>query len=93
MAALSRAVTLYTTPFCPGCLRAKLALQRFAVPYTERDVTADWDAYADLLHLTHGQPHVPTLRMPSGELLIDPAPLVLLGKLTALSDPAHDYNG
>jgi mycoredoxin len=92
MAALSAGVTLYTTPFCPGCFRAKVVLQRFAIPYIERDVTADLDAYDDLLRLTHGRPHVPTLRMPSGELLIDPAPLALLGRLAALSDAAHNHD-
>jgi glutaredoxin len=79
---------LYTTPFCPGCFRAKAVLQRFAIPYTERDVTVDLDAYDDLLRLTQGRPHVPTLQMPSGELLIEPAPLALLGSLVDLATVA-----
>ena len=81
MAALAPDVTLYTTPFCPGCFRAKVVLQRFGIPYAERDVTADLDAYDDLLRLTQGRPHVPTLLMSSGELLIEPAPLALLSRL------------
>ena len=81
MAALAPGVTLYTTPFCPGCFRAKVVLQRFGIPYAERDITADLDAYDDLLRLTQGRPHVPTLLMPSGELLIEPAPLALLNRL------------
>ena len=86
MAALAPGVTLYTTPFCPGCFRAKVILQRFGIPYVERDVTADLDAYDDLLRLTRGQPHVPTLQMPSGELLVEPAPLALLGRLVDLTE-------
>ena len=81
MAALAPDVTLYTTPFCPGCFRAKVVLQRFGIPYAERDITADLDAYDDLLRLTQGRPHVPTLLMSSGELLIEPAPLALLNRL------------
>ena len=81
MAALAPDVTLYTTPFCPGCFRARVVLQRFGIPYAERDVTADLDAYDDLLRLTQGRPHVPTLLMSSGELLIEPAPLALLNRL------------
>ena len=86
MAALAPSVTLYTTPFCPGCFRAKVILQRFGIPYVERDVTVDLDAYDDLLRLTRGQPHVPTLQMPSGELLVEPAPLALLGRLVDLTE-------
>ena len=86
MAALAPGVTLYTTPFCPGCFRAKVILQRFGIPYVERDVTADLDAYDDLLRLTRGQPHVPTLQMPSGELLVEPAPLALLVRLVDLTE-------
>jgi mycoredoxin len=86
MAALAPGVTLYTTPFCPGCFRAKLVLRRFSIPYTERDVTVDLDAYDDLLRLTQGRPHVPTLQMPSGELLVEPAPLTLLGRLVDLAE-------
>ena len=86
MAALAPDVTLYTTPFCPGCFRAKVILQRFGIPYVERDVTADLDAYDDLLRLTRGQLHVPTLQMPSGELLVEPAPLALLGRLVDLTE-------
>ena len=86
MAALAPGVTLYTTPFCPGCFRAKVILQRFGIPYVERDVTVDLDAYDDLLRLTRGQPHVPTLQMPSGELLVEPAPLALLVRLVDLTE-------
>ncbi len=86
MAALAPGVTLYTTPFCPGCFRAKVILQRFGIPYVERDVTADLDAYDDLLRLTRGQLHVPTLQMPSGELLVEPAPLALLVRLVDLTE-------
>ena len=63
-----------------------MILQRFGIPYVERDVTADLDAYNDLLRLTRGQPHVPTLQMPSGELLVEPAPLALLGRLVDLTE-------
>jgi mycoredoxin len=86
MAALAPVVTLYTTPFCPGCFHAKVILQRFAIPYTECDVTADPDAYDDLLRLTQGRPHVPTLLMPGGEMLIEPAPLALLQRLVAMEE-------
>ena len=86
MAALAPGFILYTTPFCPGRFRAKVILQRFGIPYVERDVTVDLDAYDDLLRLTRGQPHVPTLQMPSGELLVEPAPLALLGRLVDLAE-------
>ena len=86
MASVAPVLTLYTTPFCPGCFRAKVMLQRFSVPYIERDVTADLDAYDDLLRLTRGQPHVPAIHFPSGELLIDPPPLTLLSRVVELAE-------
>ncbi len=42
-------VTLYTTVFCPFCVRAKRLLDRKGVAYEEFDVSGDGDLRAKML--------------------------------------------
>lgn len=51
-------VEIYTTPYCPYCLRAKALLSRKGVSYTEVDVTGDHEKRQWLLEVT-GQRTVP----------------------------------
>jgi glutaredoxin 3 len=51
-------VEIYTTPYCPYCLRAKALLSRKGVSYTEVDVTGDHEKRRWLLQVT-GQRTVP----------------------------------
>lgn len=51
-------VEIYTTPYCPYCIRAKALLGRKGVLYTEVDVTGDSRKRQWLLEVT-GQRTVP----------------------------------
>jgi glutaredoxin 3 len=53
-------VTIYTTPWCPYCVRAKRLLQQKSVPYEEVDVSEDDEARIQLSVRT-GQRTVPQI--------------------------------
>jgi glutaredoxin-like YruB-family protein len=53
-------VTVFTTPSCPWCRRAKEFLSQRGVPFVERDVAADPVASAEMIQRS-GQQGVPVL--------------------------------
>jgi len=55
-----KSVKVYTTPYCPYCVRAKRLLERKGVAYQEVDVAADDEARAMLAERT-GRRTVPQI--------------------------------
>ena len=55
-----KSVKVYTTPYCPYCVRAKRLLERKGVAYQEVDVAADDEARAILAERT-GRRTVPQI--------------------------------
>jgi glutaredoxin 3 len=55
-----KSVKIYTTPYCPYCVRAKRLLERKGVGYEEIDVAADDEARAALAERT-GRRTVPQI--------------------------------
>jgi glutaredoxin 3 len=55
-----KSVKVYTTPYCPYCVRAKRLLDRKGVPYEEIDVANDDQARVDLAERT-GRRTVPQI--------------------------------
>ena len=55
------AVTIYTTPICPYCLRAKRLLQQKGATLTEIDVSGDWAAREALVAKSGGRQTVPQI--------------------------------
>ncbi len=53
-------VTVYSTPTCPWCTRAKSYLNQSGVPYTEKDVSVDVAAAREMVKIS-GQMGVPVL--------------------------------
>ncbi len=53
-------VTVYTTPICPYCVRAKALLNRKGIPFTEVDVSQDHERRAWLIETT-GKRTVPQI--------------------------------
>jgi len=47
-----KSVKIYTTPYCPYCVRAKRLLERKAVPFEEIDVANDDEARIALAERT-----------------------------------------
>ncbi len=58
--AAPKKVTMYTTPWCPYCLRAKALLKRKNVPFEDIDVSADPAMRVKLREMT-GQRTVPQI--------------------------------
>ena len=55
------AVKFYTTTYCPYCVRAKMLLDKRAIPYDEIDVTHDAEARKWLVQATGGRRTVPQI--------------------------------
>ncbi len=53
-------VTVYSTPTCPWCTRAKAYLDETGVPYEEKDVSVDMEAAREMVKIS-GQMGVPVL--------------------------------
>jgi glutaredoxin 3 len=56
-----RKVTVYTTPICPYCVRAKHLLKKKGVPYEEIDVFMDSDARKAMQDKSGGANTVPQI--------------------------------
>jgi glutaredoxin 3 len=54
-------VTIYTTPICPYCVRAKQLFKHKGVAYEEVDVAFDSQRRAEMIERAHGQRSVPQI--------------------------------
>lgn len=72
-------VEVYTTTYCPYCVRAKALLTRKGVPFTEIDVTNDDAARLALVQRAEGRKTVP-------QIFINGAPVGGCDDLYALED-------
>jgi glutaredoxin 3 len=54
-------IVIYTTPFCPYCLRAKRLLAQKGATFEEIDVSGDWEARAKLAQKAGGLTTVPQI--------------------------------
>ena len=54
-------VEVYTTSYCPYCVRAKMLLRRKGVDFTEIDVTGDDELRAKMVELSGGRRTVPEI--------------------------------
>ena len=58
---MAKPVLIYTTPFCPFCVRAKSLLSKKGVTYEEVDVMMDEKALADMRAKSGGARTVPQI--------------------------------
>ncbi|MEZ5210021.1 MULTISPECIES: mycoredoxin [unclassified Gordonia (in: high G+C Gram-positive bacteria)] len=65
-------LTVYTTSWCPFCVRLKASLNRNEIPYTEIDVEADADAAAFVESVNGGNRVVPTVKFADGSTKTNP---------------------
>jgi glutaredoxin 3 len=54
-------VEIYTTRYCPYCSAAKALLQRKGVPYSEIDVSRDWERRQEMVQKANGRMTVPQI--------------------------------
>jgi glutaredoxin 3 len=58
---MSKSVTIYTTPICPYCARAKSLLAKKGVAFEEVDVMMDEKALGEMLAKSAGARTVPQI--------------------------------
>lgn len=56
-------ITMYTTTWCPDCVRAKYFLKQRGVAYREVNIEEDETAEAIVIRANHGKRKVPTLKV------------------------------
>jgi glutaredoxin 3 len=54
-------VELYTTPFCPYCVRARTLLQRKGVPFREIDIVEEPALRVEMVRRAGGRTSVPQI--------------------------------
>ena len=54
-------VDIYTTRYCPYCHAAKALLQQKGVPFTEIDVSSDYERRAEMIERAQGRTTVPQI--------------------------------
>jgi glutaredoxin 3 len=54
-------VEIYTTRFCPYCVAAKALLKRKNVPFTEIDVSGNYELRQKMVERAHGRMTVPQI--------------------------------
>jgi mycoredoxin len=81
----SERLKIYTTTSCGDCRMAKTVLDRAGVDYDEVNIDRDPEAAATVLAINGGYTTVPTILLPSGQVLVEPTRRQLLEAL----DLAH----
>ena len=77
----TRLLKIYTTTSCSDCRMAKAVLDRAGVEYEEINLDHDPDAVATVLAINDGYTTVPTILLPSGQVLVEPSRETLLQAL------------
>ena len=77
-------IRMYSTSWCPDCIRAKAVMRRLKVKYTEIDVDKDPEGYRVVVDYNRGRRIVPTIFFPDGSVLVEPSNKALSEKLIEL---------
>jgi glutaredoxin-like protein len=77
-------IRMYSTDWCPDCIRAKAVMRRLKVAYTEIDVDKDPEGYQVVVEYNGGKRIVPTIFFPDGSVLVEPSNKALTEKLVEL---------
>ncbi len=76
--------TLYSTPWCPYCLRLKTMLKAAGIAYTEINIEKDSAAAEFVGSVNDGNHTVPTLRFADGSTLTNPSVKAVKAKLAEI---------
>lgn len=80
-------VTLFSTHWCPYCLRLKATLRRAGVPFDEVDIGTSEDAAVFVMSVNAGNETVPTVLFPDGRTLTNPSAAEVRSRL---ADTDHE---
>lgn len=76
---------MYTTTWCPDCLRAKRVFKSAGVPFRDVNIERHPDGAALVRRLNSGMQSVPTIVFPDGSVLVEPSTRELEAKLRGVS--------
>ena len=77
-------ITMYSTSWCPDCVRAKMMFRRLKVSFTEIDVDKSKEGYKIVMDHNKGKRVVPTIIFPDGSVLVEPTNWELRQKVEEL---------
>ena len=80
-------ITMLGTTWCGDCVRSRAYLDARSVHYAFIDVDLDADALARCQALNSGIRRVPTILLPSGEVLVEPSDADLGAAIDRLVSP------
>ncbi len=66
-------LTMYTTSWCPYCLRLKAGLEHDGIEYTEIDIERTPDAAEIVMRVNGGNRTVPTVVFADGSAVTNPS--------------------
>lgn len=65
-------IVIYTTQFCPDCLRAKKFFESNNIPYLNIGLEGNHEATDFVMQINNGNRSVPTIIFPDGSMLVEP---------------------
>jgi thioredoxin reductase (NADPH) len=84
-------ITVYSTPWCPDCKRAKTFFGEHRVEYVNVDIEEVTDGIAFVENLNKGLRIIPTIIFPDGEVLVEPSNAQLAEKLGLQTKAKREY--
>ncbi len=66
-------IVMYTTEYCPDCVRARKFLEANTVPYLRVSLEGNTEATEFVMKVNHGFRSVPTIIFPDGSMLVEPS--------------------
>jgi mycoredoxin len=83
-------IFMYSTSWCPDCVRAKMMFKRMKVAFTEIDVDKSKEGLDIVMKHNNGVRIVPTIFFPDGSVLVEPSNKELKEKIMALGMATTD---
>jgi mycoredoxin len=77
-------IKMYSTTWCPDCIRSKRTLDKHGVDYEEINIEQDPSAVALVKRINRGARSVPTIVFPDSSTLTEPNSNELVSKLKEL---------
>ncbi|HEU4868150.1 MAG TPA: glutaredoxin domain-containing protein [Actinomycetota bacterium] len=77
-------IKMYSTTWCPDCIRSKRTLDKHGVVYEEINIEQDPSAVALVKKINRGARSVPTIVFPDSSTLTEPNNNELVSKLQEL---------
>ena len=72
---------MYTTSWCPDCIRAKKLLNEQKIEFIEIDIDQDKEAKAFVKTFNQGRAVIPTIFFPDGTTSVEPSNQEMIEKL------------